>query len=401
MFKIILASFFGKVLSQQSMVGGSLDSHNCMIGAGYTWCESSQNCIRMWETPCEDNFNNCDECLMKQRNGQNIACPTNCDIQPIDAMPSIAVDPIPMPPIAIDPMPPAPPPIVIDPVPNLCSDVMCMMYCPYGHRLDANGCQMCDCNDELPPPVTGTDCEIPSIDCSEYEYVCPKITEITNCNEGGIPGYTTYQLSLQIKNDNVKNIYALYGDSEDELYLPPAYQTPIKFGDNIGGINPVILRINPDSQYDSWLTIGVTDEGNNNLVSSIGIDFDSWTDTHGIEIRDGAVFVLDQDQNIINGNEYIIAQITVSTDSNYVAIFNAQGKTLDTGRTKSWTETNIRFPLISPTNIEHETVPNNCNSWYDGCNTCRVVNGQIGGCTRMMCFQENTPRCLNYVNPGH
>ena len=401
MFKNFISLLFLNECHSQfhTTVGGSLDSNNCMVGAGYTWCESSQNCIRMWETPCSDNFNNCDECLMKQRNGQNIACPSECDMIVIDPMPPSYPSPPPMPtppPIAIDPIP-----YPIDPPTNVCPEVMCMMYCEFGNVLDENGCQMCDCNESLPPPVSGTDCDLPEIDCTQYEYVCPKITEITNCNEGGIPGYTTYQLSLQIKNDNVKNIFAVYGDTEDELYLPPAYQTPIKLGDNIGGINPVILRINPDSQFDSWLTVGVTNGDNNNLVSSIGIDFNSWTDTHGIEVDDGAVFVLDPEQNIVNGNEYIIAQITVSTGSNYVAIFNVQGKTVDTDRTKSWTETGIRFQLFTPTNIEHETVPNNCETWYDGCNTCRVINGQIGSCTRMMCFREDNPRCLNYVNIGH
>ena len=39
------------------MVGGSRDPNNCLIGAGYSWCESSQSCIRQWETPCQDNFN--------------------------------------------------------------------------------------------------------------------------------------------------------------------------------------------------------------------------------------------------------------------------------------------------------------------------------------------------------
>ena len=86
MFKIILASLFGNVLSQEMMVGGSLDSHNCMIGAGYTWCKSSRNCVRMWETPCSDNFDSCDDCLMKQRNGINIACPEDCNM--------IAIDPV-------------------------------------------------------------------------------------------------------------------------------------------------------------------------------------------------------------------------------------------------------------------------------------------------------------------
>jgi len=387
MFKVILASFVGKVLSQEAMVGGSIDSHNCIIGAGYTWCESSQNCLRMWETPCSDNFNNCDECLMMQRNGQNIACPTECDtsMPPIDH---------PMPPVD-----PPMPPIVIDPMPPVCPEVMCMMYCQYGHQIDANGCQMCQCNDDLPQPVT--DCVLEQPSCDGYSYVCPKLTEITNCNEGGIDGYTTFQLSLVIKPNNyVRNLYAIYGDSIP-MHIPPAHQSSSKVGDNIGGINPLLLGIEPDSRFDSWLTVGITDGDNENLISSVGIDFSQWTDTQALHITDGAVFVLNPELVIIDNNEYIIGQITVRTGSNYVASFNAQGKTNDKAIPRDWVETNINFPLLSPTNVQHDTIPINCASWFDGCNTCLVTNGQLGGCTRMMCFREDTPRCLNYGTSGH
>ena len=42
------------------------------------------------------------------------------------------------------------------------------------------------------------------------------------------------------------------------------------------------------------------------------------------------------------------------------------------------------------------SIPANCISWNDGCNTCRVVNGVIGGCTMMMCRQQGTPFCVAY-----
>ena len=47
------------------------------------------------------------------------------------------------------------------------------------------------------------------------------------------------------------------------------------------------------------------------------------------------------------------------------------------------------------------SVPNNCISWYDGCNTCHVSNGVIQGCTRILCFREDPPRCLSYETVGH
>ena len=106
------------------------DNNNCLISAGYSWCESSQNCIRSWETPCKDHFTSCDDCLNQQRKGVNIACPINCDVES---------------PISI-PSPPTP-----------CPEVMCMMYCENGFIQDSNGCNTCSCNypmieiDPMPP----------------------------------------------------------------------------------------------------------------------------------------------------------------------------------------------------------------------------------------------------------
>lgn len=47
-------------------------------------------------------------------------------------------------------------------------------------------------------------------------------------------------------------------------------------------------------------------------------------------------------------------------------------------------------------------IPQACTAWYDGCNTCSVeiVDGegalQPVACTKIMCFQQQTPRCLAY-----
>jgi hypothetical protein len=80
--------FFGVALSQSDIlpppdrqsIGGQHNDNNCLIGAGYSWCSSSNSCIRQWETPCEDNYSDCHDCLQRQRNGENIACPSSCDI---------------------------------------------------------------------------------------------------------------------------------------------------------------------------------------------------------------------------------------------------------------------------------------------------------------------------------
>ena len=89
---------------------------------------------------------------------------------------------------------------------------------------------------------------------------------------------------------------------------------------------PAIVNIDSDSHYDSWLTVGITD-GNQDKVSTVGIDFSTWTETSGIHTTNGAVFTLDPEINIVDGDEYTVAQITIPNDRSVELTLNAQGKT--------------------------------------------------------------------------
>jgi hypothetical protein len=37
----------------QQLKGGEKDSHGCYVAAGYSWCEASGKCIRIWEEYCD------------------------------------------------------------------------------------------------------------------------------------------------------------------------------------------------------------------------------------------------------------------------------------------------------------------------------------------------------------
>lgn len=34
-------------------IGGQKDEHGCLIGAGYSWCEAKNKCLRVWEEDCK------------------------------------------------------------------------------------------------------------------------------------------------------------------------------------------------------------------------------------------------------------------------------------------------------------------------------------------------------------
>jgi hypothetical protein len=47
--------FISKIIeddSEDDLIGGQKDEHGCLIGAGYSWCEEKQKCLRDWEEEC-------------------------------------------------------------------------------------------------------------------------------------------------------------------------------------------------------------------------------------------------------------------------------------------------------------------------------------------------------------
>jgi hypothetical protein len=257
------------------------------------------------------------------------------------------------------------------------------------------------CIDVISNPNSEDECPVEQPSCNHYNYICPKITEITTCSEGGIDGYTTFQLSVIVKpNVDVKNIYAIYGDTYTLMHIPRAYQSSINYGSNIGGVNPFFINSFADTVYDSWLTVGISDGNLNNKLSSIGIDFNEWSEINDLDTTNGAVFVMDPEEKVVSGSEYLLAQLTVRKNSNPSMVINVQGKK-HSQRNGAWTESNVMFNLVSPESVNSVTIPTNCVIWYDGCNTCMVNNGHIGICTDMVCVANDSVRCLRYSIDGH
>lgn len=44
--------------TEEKLIGGDKDDHGCLIGAGYSWCEEKQKCLRVWEEECAESSEN-------------------------------------------------------------------------------------------------------------------------------------------------------------------------------------------------------------------------------------------------------------------------------------------------------------------------------------------------------
>jgi hypothetical protein len=58
--------------AKEPVIGGDKDAHGCLIGAGYSWCEEKQKCLRVWEENCTVQIENKHICTEKE--SLNKAC---------------------------------------------------------------------------------------------------------------------------------------------------------------------------------------------------------------------------------------------------------------------------------------------------------------------------------------
>lgn len=56
------------------------------------------------------------------------------------------------------------------------------------------------------------------------------------------------------------------------------------------------------------------------------------------------------------------------------------------------------YPLIIAQRLEPRNEMENCKTWFDGCNSCSVILGQIGTCTERFCkpYEYEEAKCLKY-----
>jgi hypothetical protein len=133
----------------------------------------------------------------------------------------------------------------------------------------------------------------------------------------------TYRLSMVLKDD-AASLYTIFGTQDSPMIVPPAMQIGAPFGAHIGGVNPVLIAVQPSAAADSWLSVGITDGDSTGALSAIGIDFLSWTATSGITVDEGAIFWLSPAD--APGGSVTMAQLTIPAGDSFDLVLNAQGR---------------------------------------------------------------------------
>ena len=156
-----------------------------------------------------------------------------------------------------------------------------------------------------------------------------------------IENHTTYQLRVEL-GEGLANLNTIYGSTRSPLSMPPSYQMETPFGANYGGNNPAYWSVHTESQYDSWLTVGLTRGDPDGQLMNHGIDFDTWTATTPLYVDSGYIgWLYPADAP---GGVVVVAQITVPTGTQFTATMGVSGRT-DNGT--DWNVDNVNFHVHS------------------------------------------------------
>ena len=118
----------------------------------------------------------------------------------------------------------------------------------------------------------------------------------------------TVQLVLTL-DDRKANVYAMAGTRDITMSFPPAYQVDAPFGVDIGGVNPAFVAIVAEAQYDSWLSVGVTDGSTAGAIAaSPGLGLERWSADAAFSTNNGAIFWMDPSSG--PSGSAVMAQIT-------------------------------------------------------------------------------------------
>jgi hypothetical protein len=167
-------------------------------------------------------------------------------------------------------------------------------------------------------------------------------------------GHATFRLTVTLAAGS-QNMYALFGRAGSLMAFPAAFQVAAPFGSNTAGVNPAFYAVSPDAEFDSWLTIGITDSEPAGAISSIGIDWSGWSEAAGLGTADGAVFYMDPDTGatMLGGAVHdgvqspppgpiVVAQLTVPVaGSSFTATAGAQGRSANGA--PDWEELNLSW----------------------------------------------------------
>ena len=134
--------------------------------------------------------------------------------------------------------------------------------------------------------------------------------------------YAVVCIILQEEGHSAARVYTIYGDHQTPMLIPPAFQ--VASLPNVGGVSAALAKRVSHGMFDSWLTVGLADGDAQGLLGMIGMGLKDWDATHGLSVRDGAIFWMNPSK--APAGRALLAQLTVPRGWKGEAVMNVGGR---------------------------------------------------------------------------
>jgi hypothetical protein len=156
---------------------------------------------------------------------------------------------------------------------------------------------------------------------ADFQYLTLEVVD-----NGGVVAGTTFDLYAYV--DAGGRVDAVYGDGANTLSIGVDggnFFQSVYGGNTSMDINPAFLPLFPELQYDSYVTIGLTDNGGNAL-NNIGIDWTGFAAGGTLSTDNGTWFVTPDDaQGDESGGRVLLGRFTID-GGELVGSVNLQGR---------------------------------------------------------------------------
>eukprot|EP01047_Picozoa_sp_COSAG01_P010849 COSAG01_NODE_468_length_16589_cov_4.457429_10_plen_663_part_00 len=173
----------------------------------------------------------------------------------------------------------------------------------------------------------------------------PATTGITQVSASVDSAHVTVRLTVSLHKD-ASTLYSVVGSSSGALTLPPAYQVAPPFGRNVGGVSPALFPVRAEAEFDSYLTVGLTNGDPSNSLSSVGLDWTKWDASTGVVNSNCAVFWMSPPKTTARrGADIVVAQLTLPSSAGPTTVtMGLVGKT-KTGH--DWRDDGVSWQLMA------------------------------------------------------
>lgn len=158
-------------------------------------------------------------------------------------------------------------------------------------------------------------------------------------NQGAVAG-NTYRVYAQLPSADY-SLQVVYGDATNPLSIrsdAAFFQCPVA-GFSAAGASQALEQVDPTVRYDSWITVGYSDNQNNSMWD-IGVNFSEFDQGGEIKTSNGGWFLVPTDEKCTPNSQGLVLIGQFTSTGIIKGLMNLQGKT-PTGEV--WKATGVGF----------------------------------------------------------